>query len=505
MRKIFVLAFVFTVFVALLPQTSHAGVIGFQAGRIIDDAVFTNNTSMSVTQIQAFLNAKVPVCDTSGSQMYNSWQTRAQYAATIGQYPPFTCLKDYSESGLGAAQIIYNVAQQYRINPQTLIVLLQKEQGLVTDSWPYASQYQKATGYGCPDTAPCNTAYYGFTNQLTKAANMFRKILDNSPDWYTPYVLGNNYILYNPNTACGGSIVNIENRATQALYNYTPYQPNQAALDAGWGTANCGAYGNRNFYSYFTSWFGPTTSTFLIQSPSSPAVFLQAGYVRYGIPSYDVLRAYGFDKIKVTPVSDAYMTSIPDGGVLGTVFKKEGESAIYLADNGFRFGFSTYQQCVDWGQPSCISDAKSLPDTLFGLVADHGDIKSLMLNGSAIYLLQAGEKLPFLSYKALTERGYSSNDITPITSPLNLSQPIGYSIIENNSFIAFKSNPIIYAYNNGMFYPLTFSAYQGLSSSSTPIVVDNDSKYTTNPPTQNITIPQIVSLSDGKVYLLTNG
>ena len=35
----------------------------FNAGRIIDDVVFRNKNSMSVQQIQDFLNAKVPTCD----------------------------------------------------------------------------------------------------------------------------------------------------------------------------------------------------------------------------------------------------------------------------------------------------------------------------------------------------------------------------------------------------------------------------------------------------------
>ena len=49
----------------------------------------------------------------------------------------------------------------------------------------------------------------------------------------------------------------LENRATVALYVYTPYQPNEAALAAGSGTGDyCSSYGNRNFYNYFTKWFG---------------------------------------------------------------------------------------------------------------------------------------------------------------------------------------------------------------------------------------------------------
>lgn len=232
----------------------------FQPGNIMSDSVFTNKNSMSVPQIQNFLNAKMPSCDTWGAKPYGG-TTRAQYAASIGISTPFICLKDYNENGRSSAQIIYDVGQKYTINPQVLVVLLQKEQGLVTDDWPWPVQYRSATGYGCPDTAPCDSQYYGLTNQLDWAAKMFRAILDDSPTWYTPYELGNNFVQYNPDASCGGSVVNIQNRTTQALYNYTPYQPNQGALDAGWGMAPCGAYGNRNFSLYFREWFGSTVLT----------------------------------------------------------------------------------------------------------------------------------------------------------------------------------------------------------------------------------------------------
>lgn len=253
-------------------HSASAAPAGWNAEKIIDDVVFTNASSMSVGQIQSFLASKVPTCDTNGNQQsemnnsgvpdYNGngsiqrWEWgKAKYNQTV-----FTCLKDYNEAGKGSAQIIYDVSQKYTINPQVLIVLLQKEQGLVTDTWPIQTQYRSATGYGCPDTAPCDTQYYGLTNQLDWAAKMFRSIINNSPGWYTPYVLGNNYVQYNPDSRCGGSTINIRNRSTQALYNYTPYQPNSYALEGGSqsGYPSCGAFGNRNFYTYFTSWFGNT-------------------------------------------------------------------------------------------------------------------------------------------------------------------------------------------------------------------------------------------------------
>ena len=259
-----------------IPTNAHANIANWNPGRIMDDGVFTNSSSMTTQQIQDFLNSKVPVCDTQGLRVSEfGGGTRAQWAAARGYSPPFTCLKDFSENGKSSAQIINDISKEFAINPQVLIVLLQKEQSLITDTWPIpgSSQYRTATGYGCPDTAPCDSQYYGLTNQLRWSARMFRAIVNGTPTWYTPYVLGNNYIQYNPVASCGGSTVTIQNRATQALYNYTPYQPNPGALASGWGTSPCGAYGNRNFYLYFTDWFGSTLTPAFSAQPTWQQVY----------------------------------------------------------------------------------------------------------------------------------------------------------------------------------------------------------------------------------------
>lgn len=243
----------------------------FNAGRIVDDAVFFNSNSMSVSDIQTFLNNKV-ACDTSGAKMVGGI-TRAQYAANRGWPTTFTCLPQYKENptthenNIGnpgyappgahsAAQIIYNVSASYGVSSKALIVLLQKEQGLVTDEWPVPRQYQIATGYGCPDTAPCNDQYYGFMNQVTKAAYQFKRYVNNSSGYR--YKAGKvNSVLWSPNTSCGATNVFIENGATAALYNYTPYRPNTAALNNLYGSGDgCSAYDNRNFWRYFRDWFG---------------------------------------------------------------------------------------------------------------------------------------------------------------------------------------------------------------------------------------------------------
>ena len=55
----------------------------FKPGQIIDDALFYDGTTMTASQIQAFLDAKIPACDTQGStgpywdKHGNRWNTRA--------------------------------------------------------------------------------------------------------------------------------------------------------------------------------------------------------------------------------------------------------------------------------------------------------------------------------------------------------------------------------------------------------------------------------------------
>jgi len=265
-------------------HTQSAGALSgsqFKAGDIIDDYTFYNKSSMSSTQIQNFLNAKVPSCDTQGKLPATAFgypnKTRAQYAAMVGwQKPPYTCLRNYKQNtpqmeaasglceGISArtnrtgAQIIKDIADACSINPQVLLVLLEKEQSLITDTWPLDKQYKSATGFACPDTAPCDSSYGGFFYQVYYAARQF-KVYKAFPDNYNYLAGRSNRIYYNPNPNCGSSNVYIQNQATAGLYNYTPYQPNASALKNLYGSGDsCGAYGNRNFWRLFMDWFGST-------------------------------------------------------------------------------------------------------------------------------------------------------------------------------------------------------------------------------------------------------
>ena len=266
----------------------------FNAGYLIDDSVFYYSDTMTVEEIQNFLDAKSPACDMWGTGLITgrtypdgtkvpSGVTRSQYSKVMrekygkNQYhdPPYVCINKYYENpethetlyetqGLAttgmksAAQIIYDMAQEYSINPQVLLVLIKKESLVWGDNWPLKYEYNTVMGYGCPDNAPCNEAYYGFYNQVQKAAwqlNYYRE----HPNAYRYKPSQINNIQYHPNISCGTKQVYLENISTTSLYIYTPYTPNDAALLAYPGTGDdCSSYGNRNFYMFFVEWFGGT-------------------------------------------------------------------------------------------------------------------------------------------------------------------------------------------------------------------------------------------------------
>ncbi|MSW63698.1 MAG: hypothetical protein F2825_02275, partial [Actinobacteria bacterium] len=232
----------------------------FNPGNIISDSMFFDGDAMSADDINRFIQVKGVGCRTGndGTPCLKDYrQNTAGRSADANGY----CRGYAGGSQDTAAVIIAKVAVACDVSPRVLLVILQKEQGLVTStggSSLYAMRYQKATGFACPDTAACDTTYSGFENQVYFSARQFQRYAAN-PNSYGYRAGRTSTILYHPNSACGSSPVYLQNQATAGLYIYTPYRPNAAALNAGYGTGDsCSSYGNRNFWLYFTDWFGST-------------------------------------------------------------------------------------------------------------------------------------------------------------------------------------------------------------------------------------------------------
>jgi len=302
----------------------------FDPGHLISDALMFDGGSMSVAQIQSFLNGKVKTCSASAQRecLKSIKVTQAAKPAVDNR-----CTGDIpAKTNQSAAQVIYAAAVACNVSPKVLLVNLQKEQGLITKTSPTATNYKIAMGYGCPDTAACDSEYFGFSNQVYWAARAFQAY-KNSPGSFPAYQPGTRKIKYHPDAArCGTKSVSVDNVATTALYTYTPYTPNAAALANLRSTGDsCSSYGNRNFWHYYNSWFGNTgAGDYLVKSGTTTSLLADGG--RWAIPSTAtrlLATVSAFDD--TAKVSSAFVGSVTSKGNLGIVATATSGNAYVLA------------------------------------------------------------------------------------------------------------------------------------------------------------------------------
>ena len=225
---------------------------GYTASRIIDDEVFYDSDAMSEEEIAAFIatvnEGCVPGRDGTPCLADAVFETQTREVSDV-------CPGGYiAAGGQSAARVISGVASACGINPRVLLVLIHKEQGLLTASGSRltAHDYEAAAGYACPDGGQCDPAFSGFFAQLYGAAGQFQRYrLD--PGGYA-FIAGTpTTIAYSPDAACGSGEVTVANQATAGLYDYTPYLTNDAAASGG---DDCTTWGNWNFYGYYRTFFG---------------------------------------------------------------------------------------------------------------------------------------------------------------------------------------------------------------------------------------------------------
>ncbi|MDX2377014.1 SH3 domain-containing protein [Microbacterium sp. LRZ72] len=231
---------------------------GFNPSNLISDALFYDGGAMTSAEIQRFLEQRVSSC--SNDRCIRDLRASITSRSTLHSQATgnLVCNAIQGGTNLRISEIIYRVQKACGISAKVILTTLQKEQGVVTSSAPSAWNIQQAMGAYCPDTSPCDPRFSGIGAQIVTGTIQL-KMYKAGRFAKQP---GTHFIGWHPNSACGGKTITVSNYATAALYSYTPYQPNAAALRAGWGIGDsCSSYGNRNFYNYYTSWFGSTQAS----------------------------------------------------------------------------------------------------------------------------------------------------------------------------------------------------------------------------------------------------
>lgn len=256
-KKFIVLPLVIVFVYTLIPLPLMADV-SFDPDYIISNYDLTNVQSMTLHEIQSFLENSNGI---------------------LGSYETY----DIDNKKKLASKIIYRASQEYSVNPQVILTLVQKEQTLITKPPQKPSQLDWATGFGAYDGRRPVQRFKGFSIQIDRAAWRLRYFLEHP--WEFRYRAGQTYRI-------SWQKVIPQNSATAALYNYTPH-----------------VKGNKLFWKIWQKWFAKKEGKFpdgsLLRAHGEPGVWLIQNNKRRPFYSKNVfLLSYNFKDVHVVDKSD---------------------------------------------------------------------------------------------------------------------------------------------------------------------------------------------------------
>jgi hypothetical protein len=271
-----------------LPSRSRAESISFNT--LLSDEELTNTAAMSREELQIFL----------------SRGSLATYQTT-----------DVEGALRPAADILWRAAQEFRLNPRALLVLLQREQSLVEDNHPTQDQLDWAMGYAicddCSKNDPALQKYRGFGAQVYYAAKRIREsyLGDLHENGQTISGVGPGIP-----TVIDGVTVTPTNKATAALYTYTPH-----------------LHGNENFVRIWRRWFVPNyPNGTLLQNSRTGGVWLIRNGVRRPLTSRAALSSR-YNARNIISVEPSLLEAYPPADAVrfsNYSLLKTSEGTIYL-------------------------------------------------------------------------------------------------------------------------------------------------------------------------------
>lgn len=485
-KKILTSLILIGLFIPYFPSAAQEIDPTFNPNRIIEDVEMMDVKSLNVTQIQQFLaNKNSYLASYTTINAYGTVKSAAEiiYDAANNNY-------DCSGVDLGE-----NPSEETRrikcrsittISPKVIIALLQKESSLIENPSPAQARLDWATGYGCPDSAACNPYYKGLGKQINSAALQFLAYMNEQQRY--PYKMGQTYTFTNPYGTISKEpmVVTPENKATAALYNYTPHVFN----------------GNYNFHILYRKYFPISVKNYpdgsLLQVKGEPGVWLIQNGQKRPFSSYSALISR-FDPNKIINIEEAVLDAYPKGeaikfpnySLIETPDKKvylivDTEKRLIASQDVFKkIGFNkeevikaTSEELVAYSEGKIITATSTYPtgrlvqdpksggvyyvesgykypiiDKIFlstkfkgkkvnkGTTAEldkyikgspvvFGDGELLMSESSpTVYLISQGRKMPFTSGEIFESLGYKFSNVIKVSPQLLAMYPTGDSVI----------------------------------------------------------------------------
>lgn len=245
---------------------------GFDPNLILTDNDVFEVSSMNKTRLLAFLDSKGSLADIT--------------------------VTDIDGTQKSTAEVIWRVATTYKLNPQFLLALLQKEQSLVENPNPTQRQLDWAAGFGvCDDCAkddPRIQDFKGFANQMEYAAKQMReryymRLLSLGHTGTGSYAPGKEVTI-------DGIAVTPVNVATASLYTYTPH-----------------IHGNLNLWRIWKRWFSKNfpDGTVVRGKPSGQIWWIRNGTKRPFVST--TVAGTLVDTTKLVEASDTELAAYDEG------------------------------------------------------------------------------------------------------------------------------------------------------------------------------------------------
>lgn len=467
----------------------------FNPNKLIDDRVFSDTQTFGgALGVQQFLISKNSVLANTSVGFLLQLKEPQDTAVK-------TTLSDPQPS-LGrlrtAAELIWDASLKTGINPQVILVTLQKEQSLITKSFTDNADLQRALdramGFGCPDSGGCEALFAGFYYQLFgnldaqgekylggpgSLMRSFATPNGRGPNvdaanqtFGTPIVrtsrIGDSIIL--TNTLNGGQnpqatqTVTLTNSATAALYRYTPHVYN----------------GNYNFWRFFDSWFRYPNGTLLKLSSDSQIYIINNG-LKSPIANF-VVAARGLNAGSVITVSPNEFSSYETGTAYGpadnTVIRVEGEAAgkLYVFQNNIRHPVSVFvlqQRGLSAASAITVSIAESaiFPEGTL-LTPNEGTL----VQGNAsktIYLIQNSKRMALTGF-TFGQYGFSFKKVVILPQEEVDSYALGgFLLPKNGTLVKISGDATVYLLSDSLLHPISGTVFNLHKYSFRNVVVLN--------------------------------